>query len=144
MGRLLLGDEAYERGMRRLGARAAERSVWMIGLDGSYAGQVRWNTLTLLRGADTLRFAMSDLYFTGAPRGGKAEGELRNAGLLLVDPSVDPKQSFTWKLDFGGDSRPFTFDHVGDRPAVVAEAPPPPAESTPAAADAAADVAVSP
>jgi NosR/NirI family nitrous oxide reductase transcriptional regulator len=142
MGRLLLGNDAYDRGMRRLGTRAAERPVWMIGLDGNRAGQVRWNTLTLVRGADTLRFTMSDLYFTGAPRGGKAEGELRNAGLLLVDPSIDPKQNFTWRLDLGGDFQPFTVDHVGDPTVLVAEAPPLPVESPPATLDAASDARV--
>jgi NAD-dependent dihydropyrimidine dehydrogenase PreA subunit len=75
---------------------------------------------------------MSDLYFTGAPRGGKAEGELRNAGLLLVDPSIDPKQNFTWRLDFGGDFQPITLDHVGDPTVLVAEALPPPQAESPA------------
>ncbi|MSR35274.1 MAG: 4Fe-4S binding protein [Gemmatimonadetes bacterium] len=127
MGRVLLGDEAWDRAVRKLGKRATERRLWMIGMAGGFTGLVGPQTLSAIRGADTLRFTLSDFALAGQPRSGKAEGELRNIGLIAVDPSLDPEQPFTWRLDLGR-FPPFLVQH-GSKPELVAATAAPEAPS---------------
>ena len=125
MGRTLIGD-AYDTAVQKLGERSAQRSIWMVGVDGGLAALFRVGALTILRGGDTLRFTAADIALTGEPRSGKVDAQFRNVGLILVDPTVDPRQKFTWRLDFGGGMQAFTLEHQGERTAVAAA---PPAES---------------
>ena len=137
MGRTLIGD-AYDTAVQKLGERSAQRSIWMVGVDGGLAALFRVGALTILRGGDTLRFTAADIALTGEPRSGKVDAQFRNVGLILVDPTVDPRQKFTWRLDFGGGMQAFTLEHQGERTAVAAA---PPAES--AAPDPTTETAVS-
>ena len=140
MGRILMGD-AYDRALERLGERAAERRQWMIGVDGGLAALMNARALDILRGSDTLSFLPRDLALTGEPRSGKVENQFRNVGLLLVDPSVDVDQAFTWQLDFGGGMQPSYVEHRRARRAAVVAAVPAPSETQvePAEADTAAE-----
>ena len=131
MGRVLLGD-SYDRALRRLGSQADGRPLWMVGLDGPLAGLFRARSFTIERGADTLRFARSDIALAGEPRSGKVSVQFRNVGLIAMDPSLDPKEKFTWRIDFGGRFPSFSLEHQGEPEVVVATAPAP----TPAAAPA--------
>ena len=123
-GRVLMGD-AYDKGMAKLGARAAEEQVWMVGVDGGLEALFRASAISIVRGADTLRFDPKDIALTGEPRSGKIDAQFRNAGLILVDPSIDLKQSFTWHLAFGGGMMPYSVEHLGEKKVVVAAVPAP-------------------
>ena len=133
MGRVLLGD-SYDRALRRLGSRADGRPLWMVGVDGPLAGLFRARSFTIERASDTLRFARSDIALAGEPRSGKVSVQFRNVGLIAMDPSLDPKEKFTWHIDFGGRFLPFSLEHQGEPEVVVAAAPAPPV--TPLAAPA--------
>jgi NAD-dependent dihydropyrimidine dehydrogenase PreA subunit len=124
MGRTLMGD-AYDKATAKLGARMAEKQVWMVGVDGGLEALFRASALSILRGADTLKFTPQDIALTGEPRSGKVDGQFRNVGLILLDPSIDLKQPFTWHLAFGGGMAPYSAEHVGERKPVVAKAPAP-------------------
>ena len=132
-GRVLLGD-SYDRALRRLGAQAEGRPLLMVGLDGPLAGLFRARALTIQRGSDTLRFATRDIAMTGAPRSGKLSRQFRNVALIAMDPSFDPKEKFTWHLDFGGWFPAFSLEHQGEPEIIVAAAPAP--TPTPVAAPA--------
>jgi NosR/NirI family nitrous oxide reductase transcriptional regulator len=140
MGRTLMGD-AYDKAMTKLGTRAAEKQIWMVGVDGGLEALFRASALTIVRGADTLKFESKDIALTGEPRAGKIDAQFRNAGLILVDPSIDIKEKFTWHLAFGGGMQPYSVEHAGEKKAVVAAAPapaaaPPAVDSTTAGAPA--------
>jgi len=122
MGRVLLGD-SYDRALRRLGSRADGRPLWMVGVDGPLAGLFRARTFTIERAADTLRFARGDIALAGEPRSGKVSVQFRNVGLIAMDPSLDPKEKFTWRLDFGARFPVFSLEHIGEPEVVVAAAP---------------------
>lgn len=128
-GRTLMGS-AYDKAIAKMGERATQKPLWFVGIDGGLEALFRASAITLLRGADTLKFVPQDIALTGEPRTGKVDGQFRNVGLIGVDPSVDPKQNFTWKLDFGGGMAVYTAQHVGDKKAaaLVAEAAKPAAE----------------
>jgi NosR/NirI family nitrous oxide reductase transcriptional regulator len=135
MGRTLMGD-AYDKAATKLGARMAEKQVWMVGVDGGLEALFRASALKITRGTDTLKFTPQDIALTGEPRSGKVDGQFRNIGLILLDPSIDLKQPFTWHLVFGGGMAPYSAEHVGERKPVVAKAPAPaPAPATDAAPD---------
>lgn len=125
MGRVLLGT-SYDRALRRLGARADGRPLWMVGLDGPLAGLFRANAFTIERASDTLRFARADIALAGEPRSGKVSVQFRNVGLVAMDPSLDPKEKFTWHLDFGGRFPAYSLEHQGEPEVVVSAAPAPP------------------
>ena len=132
MGRVLLGD-SYDRALRRLGNGADEKPLWMVGVDGPLAGLFRARSFTVERGSDTLTFARGDIALAGEPRSGKVSVQFRNVGLIAMDPSLDPKQNFTWHIDFGGRFPSFSLEHQGEPEVVVAAAPapaPPPAAAT--------------
>ena len=120
LGRKLLGSEVYDRGLRKLGPKATGRPLWMVGLDGPMAGLFRANAFTIERATDTLRFASSDFALTGEPHSGKVDIQYRNAGLIAMDPSLDPKDEFTFRLDFGGKFQPYTLYHPGEHPTLAA------------------------
>ena len=124
MGRVLLGT-SYDRALRRLGARADGRPLWMVGLDGPLAGLFRASAFTIERASDTLRFARADIALAGEPRSGKVSVQFRNVGLIAMDPSLDPKEKFTWHINFGGRFPAFSLEHQGEPEVVVAAAPAP-------------------
>ena len=134
-GRILMG-ESYDKAVQKLGARATEKPMWMVGVDGGLEALFRASALSIVRGADTLRFQSADIALVGEPRSGKVDGQYRSVGLILLDPTIDPKQPFAWHLNFGGGISPFAAEHVGER-AVVAAAPAPPPRPEPAATDSA-------
>ena len=113
MGRVLMGD-AFDEAVNRAGDRLAERHPWMVGLDGPMGALFRASALTILRGADTIRFTGPDLVLTAEPRSGKVAGEFSDVGLLLVDASVDPADSFVWRLELGGIIEPASVEHPGE------------------------------
>ena len=133
MGRVLLG-RAYDRALRRLGAQADGRPLWMVGVDGPLAGLFRARSFTVQRASDTLRFATRDIAMTGQPRSGKVSVQFRNVGLIAMDPSFDPKEKFTWHIDFGGRFPSFSLEHQGEPEVVVAAAPAPTPTLVPAPA----------
>jgi ferredoxin len=120
MGRALMGADVFDGALERAGERAAQRQLWMVGVDGGLAALFNTSAISILRGADTLRFIMRDLVLMGEPRSGKLDGQLRNVGLLLVDSMVDPARPFTWRLEFGGGMGPYTAEHPGEAAQVVA------------------------
>lgn len=124
MGRVLLGD-SYDRALRRLGSQADGRPLWMVGVDGPLAGLFRARSFTIERASDTLSFARSDIALAGEPRSGKVSVQFRNVGLIAMDPSLDPKDKFTWHIDFGGRFPSFSLEHQGEPEVVVATVPPP-------------------
>ncbi len=127
LGRKLLGSDVYDRGIRKLGPKAAGRPLWMVGLDGPMAGLFRASAFTIERATDTLKFASADVALTGEPHAGKVDIQYRNVGLIAMDPSLDPKDEFTFRLDFGGKFRPYTLYHPGDHPTLAVAPPAPPA-----------------
>ena len=132
-GRLLLGD-SYDGALRRLGAQADGRPLLMVGVDGPLGGLFRARAFTIQRGSDTLRFATRDIAMTREPRSGKLSRQFRYVALIAMDPSFDPKEKFTWHLDFGGWFPAFSLEHQGEPEVVVAAAPAP--TPTPVAAPA--------
>ncbi|MSR36008.1 MAG: 4Fe-4S binding protein [Gemmatimonadetes bacterium] len=126
MGRALIGDVAWDKAILKLGERATTKNLWMVGVDGGLEALFRASALQILRGNDTLKFEAGDLALAGEPRAGKVDSQFRNVGLLAVDPAIDPKQKFTWKLQFGGGIQPYSVEHPGEHTAVVAAAPTPP------------------
>ena len=121
-GRLIMGDTAYAKSAAKLGERATTRQLWFVGVDGGLEALFRASALTIVRGADTLKFTPQDLVLAGEPKAGKVDSQYRNVGLIATDPSLDPKQPFTWHLRFGGGIEPFSAEHPGER-RVVAAAP---------------------
>jgi ferredoxin len=118
-----MGADVFDGALERAGERAAQRQLWMVGVDGGLAALFNTSAISILRGADTLRFIMRDLVLMGEPRSGKLDGQLRNVGLLLVDSMVDPARPFTWRLEFGGGMGPYTAEHPGEAAQVVAAVP---------------------
>jgi Na+-translocating ferredoxin:NAD+ oxidoreductase RnfG subunit len=143
MGRLLLGNDGWNRAVQRLGrAKVASKRPWAVGVDGTIMMLFRGPQLSVIRGQDTLKFAMGDLSLIGDPREGKMSGQFRNVGVLLADSTLDPKQNFRWEMNFGSGIPIYSLQHIGDPVLYAQENPPPPppaaapAEVTADAADA--------
>ncbi|MEX1258389.1 MAG: 4Fe-4S binding protein [Gemmatimonadota bacterium] len=130
MAELLLGPTRFSGTLERAGARADSTHLMFLGLNGSDVALFRFERLSFVQGTDTIRVANSDFATAGILPDGRAQGEFRRAGLLLVDRALDVRRPFTIVLTPNETSGPFTAEYQAyDSPAAVASAPAGPADA---------------
>ena len=95
VGEILLGPGQFREARQTAGSKAEERHVILLGIEGNDARGFRPQSLFFVQDADTVWVTEEDYFSMGAPTGGTVEGQFSQAGLLLVDPTLDTARSFT-------------------------------------------------
>ena len=132
VGEVLLGPELFGRAMDELGDRARGGHLLLLAVEGRTA-LFQPDLLSLVQGTDTLSVEAGEVVLFPTPREGKVAGQVRSAGIWVVEEGVDMGSPFT--VAFGGipGMDVYTVDHPGreGEETVVADEQPLPPENDP-------------
>ena len=112
VGEVLLGPELFGRALEGLGDRARAGHLLLLAVEGTTA----WfqpNLLALVQGTDTLSVDAEDLVLFPAPREGKVAGQVRSAGIWVVEETIDMSRPFTVAFGGGPGMDIYTVEHRG-------------------------------
>ncbi len=99
VGETLIGGRAFGEVAERIGARAREDHLMLVGVDGALALLFYPSTLSMVQDADTLRMDDSDVWMLGEPGSGMVRGQFRNVGVMAVPGSLDVRRPFDIRFD---------------------------------------------
>ncbi len=118
----LLGEELFADLREEVGDRGGDEVLLFLGLEGSVI-RFRQYMLFALQDGDTLAVDNADVARVDDPSTGKVAGQVRSAGLWVVEEGLDPTRDF--QVVFGGELGMGVFSgEIPGRPSppVVAEA----------------------
>ena len=112
VGEVLLGPELYGRALEGLGDRARAGHLLLLAVEGTTA-LFQPDLLALVQGTDTLSVDAEDLVLFPAPREGKVAGQVRSAGIWVVEERIDVSRPFTVAFGGGPGMDVYTVAHRG-------------------------------
>ena len=109
VGEMIVGAARYGEALTRAGDAAEGRHLMLLGMNGDNVTFFPTESIRFRQGDTVVEVAAADFTTMGTIADGRAQGEFRRAGILLVDPALDM-------------TRPFDVE-VEPRPGVIATGP---------------------
>jgi len=103
VGELIMGGNRYGEALERAPEGVGERHRFLIGLNGVDAVLFRPESLAFVQDGEVLPVPDDGFVGTANFTEGKAQGQFRRVGLLLIDPSLDVERPFEVVVPVPGD-----------------------------------------
>lgn len=99
LGRYLLGEALYTRGLRSAERRGGAEHLVLYAIDGSRLRLFRQQGWSIVQGADTIAIDPRGVLSLGLPSGGIVAGEATLVGFMLVGGDLDIAEPFVFVYD---------------------------------------------
>lgn len=95
LGELLVGSDDYSRADREASNRVSNGSLLLVGIDGDSSSPFRQERLAIRQGENFFDIPRTRFVYVGSAEVGKIAQQVRFAGAMVLDSSVDLTQPFT-------------------------------------------------
>lgn len=109
LGELLVGADDYSRAEREASARVNEGNLVLVGIDGDSSMPFRQERLAVEQDGKFMRLERRRFVYVGSADNGKIAGEVRFAGAMVLDDSIDISRPFTVHYDLSDQLAQFGY-----------------------------------